>query len=239
MTKKILIVEDEEVIASMVKDNLEVRGYEVVVAYSGIEGLRKAEAHSPDLIALDVMMPGLDGITVLRRLKANEITKDIPVIVLSIAEGYKDKGLELGAAAFVKKPFNFNDLTDKIRAFTDKKSILVVDDNQETLELIESRLNIIGFDVLCVQGEEDLFKNLKRKKPDIILMDIVLQNSDGLEIIRRLKGIQEYSGIPIIAFSGYVFEGLSEGEIAGIDRYVEGEFNINNLIKEVRNQLES
>ena len=234
MTKQILVIEDEEVIASMIQDNLEARGYKVYVAHSGLEGLRKAEIYSPDLIALDIMMPGLDGINVLRRLKAHEKTREIPVIILSIAEGHRKEGLKLGAAAFLRKPFDFNVLTDKINSFTDKKSVLVVEDNPETLKLIEIKMKIMGFEMIGVSDEKELLKQLEKAKPDIILMDIVLSGSDGMEIIRRLKSRDEYSDIPVIVFSGYVSDELLEKEITGADKYIGGEFSLDNLAEEVR-----
>ncbi len=237
MDKKILIIEDEEIIAQMIQDNMEARGYKVVVAYNGIEGLRKAEAYSPDLIALDIMMSGLDGINVLRRLKKNKKTKDIPVIILSIAESYREKGLEMGAAAFVKKPFDFSALDEKIRSFSDEKKVMVVDDNKDTLKLIKTRLNTMGYEVVCVTDEKSLFDRLGDEKPDVILMDIVLPGKDGLEIIRKLKGSREYSGIPIIAFSGYVSDEVFESEIAGVDEYISGKFNEDTLAELVRKYI--
>ncbi len=238
MSKRVLVVEDEEIIASMVQDNLEARGYEVLVANSGIEGLRKAEIYEPDLIALDIMMPGLDGIDVLRRLKANKETRDIPVIILSIAEGYQKEGLKLGAAAFIKKPFDFNTLTDKIKSFTENKSVLVVEDNKETLKLIEIRMRMLGYEVRSASDEAELFSRLEEGKPDIILMDVVLPGQDGLAIIRKLKAMKEYSEIPVIVFSGYVSDELSEKEIAGVEKYIDGDINPQALVEEVRTYID-
>jgi len=238
MKKKILVIEDEEIIAQMIKDNLEARGYSAMIANSGLEGLQKAESFSPHLILLDIMMPKMDGINVLKRLKANTITEKIPVIIISIADSYQEEGLRFGAAAFVKKPFDFDLLTEKITDFTNKKYVMVVDDNRETLSLIKMRLEMLEYKVVCAEDEESVFEKLDIRKPDIILMDIVLSRGDGLEITRKLKGMEKYSDIPIIAFSGYVSDELSGKEITGVDRYISGEFNIKNIIDEVKKHIE-
>lgn len=101
-TPRILVVEDEPLIREMVKDSLELRGYQVLIAKDGLEGLEKAKAEAPDLIVLDVMMPKLDGFEVARHLKGDPAFQRIPIILLSAKEHFEDCGADL----YMHKPFN-------------------------------------------------------------------------------------------------------------------------------------
>jgi len=115
---KILIVEDDRDIAEMVEYNLRKEGYETLSAFNGEDGVKLAKKESPDLIILDIMLPIIDGFEVCRILKKEQITADIPVIILSAKSQETDKivGLELGADDYVTKPFSPRELIARIRA---------------------------------------------------------------------------------------------------------------------------
>jgi two-component system alkaline phosphatase synthesis response regulator PhoP len=106
--KRILVCDDEKHIVRLVQINLEREGYQVITAYDGKEGLTKAEAEKPDLIVLDVMMPYMDGFEVLRNLKKNPDTRDIPVIMLTAKAQDADvfRGWKEGVDTYLTKPFN-------------------------------------------------------------------------------------------------------------------------------------
>ena len=114
---KILIVEDDRDIAEMVEYNLKEEGYETLSAFNGEEGVKLAKQESPDLIILDIMLPIIDGFEVCRILKKEQITVDIPVIILSAKSQETDKivGLELGADDYITKPFSPRELIARIR----------------------------------------------------------------------------------------------------------------------------
>jgi len=234
MTKKILVIEDEEIIGSMLKDSLELMGYSVSVANSGREGLSRAEHVRPDLITLDIMMPGLDGIQVLKVLKENEITKDIPVILVSVASGeFKREGLNLGAVAFFKKPLDFKALHNKIKSLTEKRKVLIVEDNPEILRLLEMRLENMGYVVSSAFNGRSALAKVKEEVPDIILMDIVLPDVDGIEVTKLLKKDDATATIPVIAFSGYISDDISNKQVIGVDRFIGKRFSVDELAEEV------
>ena len=114
----ILIVEDEEDIVELIRYNLVKNGYRVSAALRGDEGLRLARAETPDLILLDLMLPGLDGIEVCRALRQDERTARIPVVMLTARAEESDviTGLELGADDYVTKPFSPKILIARLRA---------------------------------------------------------------------------------------------------------------------------
>jgi len=113
----ILVIEDEEDIAELVAFNLRRNEFEVVLAYDGIEGLAKAKELKPDLIVLDVMMPGIDGFRVFKELEKDAATRTIPVIMLTARGQTEDKiqGLVLGAEDYMTKPFSPKELVLRIQ----------------------------------------------------------------------------------------------------------------------------
>ncbi len=106
--KKILAVDDERHIVRLVQVNLERAGYQVLTAFDGKEALKKVESDKPDLIVLDVMMPHMDGFEVLKRLRATDSTKDIPVVMLTAKAQDADvfRGWASGVDCYLTKPFN-------------------------------------------------------------------------------------------------------------------------------------
>jgi two-component system alkaline phosphatase synthesis response regulator PhoP len=118
MSLKILIVDDEQDIVDLVAYNLEKAGYKTLRAYDGDAALRKALAEGPDLVVLDVMLPGLDGWEVCKRLRANPKTARLPVMMLTAKGDETEKvlGLELGADDYLTKPFSPKELVARVRA---------------------------------------------------------------------------------------------------------------------------
>jgi CheY-like chemotaxis protein len=232
--RKILVVDDEDIITSLLKDKLESQGYEVLTAVSGLEGIRKAEHFQPDLILMDINMPELDGINALNRLKCNELTRDISVILLSVeGAAYEDEGLRLGAHAVLKKPLDFRTLDAKIREAEQHKTVLVIDDNQDILTLVEYKLKNLGYDVICERQALKAVEKAKKEKPDLILLDLVLPGKNGNKLIKELKQDKLTADIPVIAFSGYISDELHGKKILGADKFIGKMFTLDELVEEI------
>ncbi len=116
--KRILLIEDEEDIAALIKLQAEVSNYKLHVEVDGINGFRAVEREKPDLVIIDIMLPGQNGLDVCRKIKSNQELKNIPVIILSARQEEIDVllGLELGADDYVAKPFSPKVLFSRIRA---------------------------------------------------------------------------------------------------------------------------
>ena len=121
MPKKILAVDDERHIVRLVEVNLQRAGYQVVTAYDGREALEKVKAEEPDLIVLDVMMPYMDGFEVLKNLKADPVTAEIPVIMLTAKAQDADvfRGWQSGVDCYLTKPFNPMELLTFVKRIFD------------------------------------------------------------------------------------------------------------------------
>ena len=116
MAKRILIVDDEKAIVDILEFNLQRDGYDTLKAYDGPEGLRMAREENPDLLLLDIMLPGMDGFEVCRRLR--EEHNDVPIVMITAREEETDKvfGLENGADDYVTKPFSMRELLARVKA---------------------------------------------------------------------------------------------------------------------------
>lgn len=119
MGKRILMIEDHEDNRRILRDLLTSKGYDVIEAENGIDGVSAAEAYRPDLILMDIQLPGIDGYEATRRIKANPETRKIPIIaVTSYAMSGDDvKAFEAGCDAYVAKPFSPRDILSKIRGY--------------------------------------------------------------------------------------------------------------------------
>ena len=115
--QKIMIVDDEMATLLPLKRSLEAEGYIVIEAVNGYEAIEKSKAELPEMIVLDLMLPGIDGFDVCTQLKKDTLTEKIPVIMLTAKDEMRDKveGLEIGADDYVTKPFNLNELKARIR----------------------------------------------------------------------------------------------------------------------------
>lgn len=116
--ERVLIIEDDPDIVELLQYNLEREGFRTLTATDGEEGLRQVESRNPDLVLLDLMLPGMDGLDVCRRLKQKAETSDVPVVIITAKgeEGDVVLGLELGADDYVPKPFSPREVVARVRA---------------------------------------------------------------------------------------------------------------------------
>jgi two-component system OmpR family response regulator len=118
---KILIIDDDKAVAEMLRDSLGLHGYEAQTAHSGKQGLEKARKFLPDIITLDLEMPGMSGFEVLALLKNDKHTRDIPVFILTVRdeEDCRKKGFFFGIKEYMVKPFSISNLMEAIASYTD------------------------------------------------------------------------------------------------------------------------
>lgn len=152
--EKILIVEDEEEIRELVAYNLVKQGYLTISAETGEEGLRLVRSDTPDLIVLDLMLPGVDGLEVCRTLKRDPETEAIPIVMLTAKGEEADivTGLELGADDYLTKPFSPRVLIARIRAVLRRKADESLDDEEEELKIHDLTIHPGRHEVL-VEGK--------------------------------------------------------------------------------------
>lgn len=156
--KRILVVDDEEDILELLKYNLNREGYQVVSASSGETCLQKVASEKPDLIVLDLMLPGIDGLDVTKNLKSDSHTKHIPIIMLTAKGEEADivTGLELGADDYITKPFSPRILIARVRAVIRRNDQSKKDDDLKTIQVHDMVINPPKREILAKGKPVDL-----------------------------------------------------------------------------------
>jgi len=244
MVKKILVIDDEPAIADLIKINLEADGYEVDTALDGMEGIEKAKASPPDVITLDVLMPGMNGFQVMELLKKNPGTADIPVIFISIVEGpQKDRGFHLGAVDFLTKPIEYGELLKSLKKIESsigkvtgvKKEVLVIDDERDVANLIKVNLEDQGYDVFVAYNGPDAIAIARERKPEVIMLDLAMPGMDGFSVMKVLKQDKETEHIPIIVLTGHDTKGYKQKSLMlGAAQYMTKPFSEKDIVEEIK-----
>lgn len=177
MNDRILVIEDESNIQELIKYNLEKNGYKVILADNGTAGLNEALANVPDLILLDLMLPGLDGLEVCKRLRADKRTRKVPIFMLTARGEELDKvlGLELGADDYITKPFSIKELIARIRAALRR----IEEDRDEELPAVEGNKLIRVKDIEIDSEKYEVKKNgekLSLTLKEFELLKILVEN---------------------------------------------------------------
>lgn len=205
--------------------------YGVVGLLSSEKALEKAKELKPLAITLDILMPKKDGWQVLRELKSNPETQDIPVIILSIVEERK-LGFSLGAAEYILKPVEKNLLLRKLRNLertVKVKRILIVDNDPDTVRLIGSVMKETGCDVTTAYNSRDAIKSIQDFRPDLIVLNLTMPEMGGFNVVEYLKTAEGVRDIPLILLTQ---KDLSEKEIDDLNGMIQGILNKGVLAKE-------
>jgi DNA-binding response OmpR family regulator len=202
----VLVVEDDHQAWDLLAHHLMQAGYRVARATSGKQAVVMARDLRPSAITLDILLPDQDGLKVLTQLKAHPDTQSIPVIVVSISEN-RELGISLGAVAWLVKPANQSDFLAAVRRAvvnTDGRNIrtvLVVDDEPPTIELLTDMLTTQGFRVLTALDGRRGIAIARAQQPDLIVLDLVMPELTGFDVVQELRQFPESREIPILIFS--------------------------------------
>lgn len=198
--KTILVIDDFEGTRELFTYILRKEGYTVATAANGAEGLRLAREIRPTAIILDVIMPQMDGWTVLQHLKADPELADIPVLMATVLEE-QSKGYVLGAADYLTKPLDRKKLItilDKYLHDRDAGPILIVEDDEGTREITSYALEKEGWQVQEAANGLQALEQVAKQLPQLILLDLVMPDMDGFEFIDELYRKPEWRTIPIV-----------------------------------------
>ena len=196
----ILVIDDDPTIHDLLRRFLGKKGFEVETANSGAEGVRLAKELQPEAITLDVMMPGMDGWSVLTSLKANPQTADIPVIMMSMVDD-QNLGYALGATEYLLKPVDgkkLETILDKFKPVSDSNTIMVVEDDPGVREMLCRQLKTENWRVIEAENGKEALLKLKNYQPGLILSDLMMPEMDGFELVHRLRKDKQLSSIPVI-----------------------------------------
>ena len=202
--KTILVVEDNVQAAQLLCIHLTEAGYKTVVASDGEMAVKMARQVKPFAITLDVMLPKKDGWQVMQELKSYQDTCDIPVVIISIIDD-QSFGFSMGAVGYLVKPIDKDQLTcilNKLelamKVDDTPPRILIIDDRTEDLKLMEAVLRNEGFDFLEASGGAEGLAKALEEHPDLIILDLLMPDINGFDVVKSLQEHPETQNIPII-----------------------------------------
>jgi PAS domain S-box-containing protein len=210
----VLVIDDEGTARELLMSYLEPEGYRTETAASSSEAIEKAKQLQPDAITLDILMPNANGFEILLMLKEAPETAHIPIIIVSIVDQQK-VGFALGAADYLVKPVDKTLLLKTIRKYTrpykNKDSvILVVDDDPVTVDLLEATLRAAGYKTHAAHSGKSALDLLGGTMVHGILLDLLMPDMDGFEVLRHLKKDSRLSDIPIFVLTA---KNLTESDL--------------------------
>jgi signal transduction histidine kinase/DNA-binding response OmpR family regulator len=217
---RILVIDDDPSVGDLVQRFLGKEGFHVVTAAGGEEGLRLAAEIHPDIITLDALMPGMDGWTVLSRLKADAELAAVPVIMLTMLDD-KTLGFSLGASEFLTKPIHRDVLVATVQRFCARPTdrVLVVEDDALTRDLIRRLLESEGFQVAEAVNGRVALEEVAKSEPSLILLDLLMPEMDGLEFLTEFGRQERWRSIPVVVVTA---KDIGVADRDRLNGYVEG-----------------
>jgi signal transduction histidine kinase/CheY-like chemotaxis protein len=201
--RTVLVIEDDPMIRELMSRFLGKEGFHVVLATNGDEGIRLAQTLNPSVITLDVMMPGVDGWTVLANLKTHENTCDIPVVMLTIVDD-RGRGFALGAADYLTKPIDWQRLGAILRKFisSDRHDIvLVIDDDANNREIIRRAVEREGCKTVEAADGEHGLRAFAESRPALVLLDLMMPVLDGFGFLDELAKRFPAHKVPVVVLT--------------------------------------
>ncbi|HEV8123526.1 MAG TPA: PAS domain S-box protein, partial [Gemmatimonadales bacterium] len=240
-----LVVEGDNNAAELIRMHLESEGFEVLHARTAEAALELAAQQPLALITLDIMLPQMDGWEFLGRIKQLPKLRRIPVVIISIAAD-RNKGFALGAAAVMQKPTSRKDLYDSLVDLglfptTDGETltVLVVDDDPKAVELIAVRIQGLAGTVLRASGGQEAIDTARRERPDVIVLDLMMPEVNGFDVVEALKGHPDTARIPILVVTAKRITPEDREQLCGYVTAImeKGDFDRDRLTAEIRRAM--
>jgi len=239
-----LVVEDNEEAAALMRAQLEAEGFVVTHAASGEEALALAGEFIPDVITLDILLPGMDGWELLHRLKQTPPWEAVPVVVVSVVAD-QQRGFSLGAALVLQKPVGREALAKGLERLglsaksQQGLSVLVIDDDPDAIDLLATHLRQSECVVLRALGGREGIELARRFRPELITLDLEMPEINGFEVVEALKADASTAHIPIIVVTAKETTSQDRQRLNGHIREIVSKTDFGNewFIGEVRRAL--
>lgn len=198
---KVLVVDDDRRMVKTICDILKVKGYEAAEAYSGESALERVKSDHPDCVLMDIRMPGMDGIEVLKAI--GDISPGLPVVLMSAyaTEAQAVEARQSGAYSVLNKPLDVQAVLSFLALLRKEESVLIVDDDPDFCSMLKDVLQSRHFRVQTEADQEKVLEHMEKSYKLAVILDLKLGDADGLEV---LKSIQEkYPTKPVVLVTGY------------------------------------
>lgn len=242
---EVLAIDDDADFLAIIRETLEKQGITVRTAATAVEGLAQAQENPPRLVVLDIRLPDRDGLDVLHALKANARTKDVPILVVSVVDE-RLEGLRLGAVEYLVKPIDRARLVEAAlralgRSATGPGSaarVLVVDDEEEVRSLLARTLRANGFQVDAAGTGQDALAAALKTPPDLLVLDLLLPDMSGWDVLARLRALHAGAVIPVIILSGYGGpDNVREAQRLGVDAFIAKPVDMGRILERIKEIL--
>ncbi len=261
----ILVIEDDHLNLKLCRSILEMEGFNIIAAIKAEEGLKLAREHHPDLILMDIQLPGMDGLTATKIIKRDPQLKDIPVVALTAhaMDGDDHKAYAAGCSGYITKPIEVRSFTESIRQWLKdkatasdhpdtttaicqkasgsnryRKNILIVDDELLNRKLLSGMLAAEPYDLTTAANGREALARINEQLPDIILLDIMMPEMDGYEVTEILKNNPETHNIPIILITALAdYQSKIKGLEAGADEFLNKPVQAEELLTRIQSLL--
>jgi signal transduction histidine kinase/CheY-like chemotaxis protein len=212
----VLMIDDDPVIQDLMRAFLMREGYTVAVADSGPAGLLLARERKPDVITLDIAMPGMDGWSVLSELKNDPELADTPVVILTMTDN-KTLGYALGATEYLMKPIDRERLASVLRKYSrlSHDPILVVEDDSSTRDLLRSVLTKDGWSVQTAENGRVALDRVQRTPPGLVLLDLMMPEMDGFAFLEEFRKLPSAEKVPVVVLTAKDLTGEDRKRLSG------------------------
>jgi DNA-binding response OmpR family regulator len=252
--RHVLVIEDESSIRAMLVDLLEDAGYAVLQAVDGSQALEQLRERRPDLIVLDLMLPGMSGWEFLERSRARLEQANIPVVVLSAIKGQGDYPATLGVGAWFSKPLDVPRFLEAVERMAGAPlgaavpplpeassapgpRILVVEDEPAIRDLVGDVLEEEGYTVEVAGSIDEALRRIREERPELLILDLMLPGRTGWTFLRERRADADLARIPVLVVSAAGQDRLLEAKEIGADGFLSKPFDVDVLSMLVRSFL--
>ena len=237
----VLLIDDDLTIHDLVRRFLHKEGFRTVCAQNGVDGLEMALRLQPAVIVLDVMMPTMDGWSVLSRLKGDPQLSDIPVVMLTMVDD-KAMGYTLGVDDYMLKPIERVDFVGVLRKFCDQSNpgtVLVVEDDDTSRELVRDMLQKDHYHVIEARNGIEALERVQTNAPALILLDLMMPEMDGFEFASAVRKLPHMLHVPIVVMTAKDITAEDHLRLNGhVSRVMQkGMYRRDDLLTEIRSRL--
>jgi signal transduction histidine kinase/CheY-like chemotaxis protein len=218
---QVLLVEDDPSAVRLLRAYLEPAGYGVRTAASGEDALAAARSNPPAAILLDVLLPGVDGWEVLRRLKGDPELRDIPVVMVTVVDE-REVGLALGAVDYLVKPVDREALLACLARVSTSRArivpgmrVLAVDDDKAALDAIDAALTPAGYVIDRASDGRTALERAHALPPDLMICDLLMPDLDGFGVVHQMKANPRTADVPIIILTAHDLSAADKGRLNG------------------------
>ena len=231
---RVMIVDDDETICRSLARIFRARGYEVVTAGDGMSAIRQADEFLPELLLLDIRMPGIDGVETFRRIRRRHPRVTGVLMTAYASQNSVDEARDSGVLKILSKPLDLQGLGETVAHALRSAPVLIVDDDEPLLASIRRLLNARGIDVVTVTTFADAIAELRRRPDRVVIADVVLGDGFGYELLDEVNDREMVR--PFILMSGRIDrEQLErEGRLPGSATWMEKPLDMNALIGQLQ-----